>query len=94
MARPHKLTDAVIDKLCKALRLGATYDLAARYAGISARVLRLWRIEAEAAAPGSIFQRLIARLEAAEGDAAMRWLKQIDEAARQGNWQASAWRLE
>src|SRR5262249_52190193 len=30
----------------------------------------------------------------AEGKAVVRWLAQIEQAAREGAWQASAWRLE
>jgi cell wall assembly regulator SMI1 len=36
----------------------------------------------------------LARLDAAEGQAVIRWLEQIEHAAMQGNWQAAAWKLE
>jgi hypothetical protein len=94
MGRPSKLTDATITKLEQAILLGATYDLAARYAGIGPSTLRAWRAEAEQARPGTLAHTLLQRLEAAEGKAAIHWLDQIERAALDGNWQAAAWKLE
>ena len=94
MGRPSKLTEATITKLEQAVLLGATYELAARYAGIGPSTLRAWRAEAERARPGTLAHTLLQRLEAAEGQAAIRWLGQIERAAMQGNWQAAAWKLE
>jgi hypothetical protein len=94
MARPRKDTEQTVKKLCDALSLGATYELACRYAGIGSSTLRTWRLQADQTKPGSQARQLIARLEQAETTAALRWLGQIEQAARDGAWQASAWRLE
>ena len=94
MGRPRKDTEDTIAKLCDALRLGATYELACKYAGISAETLRQWKIQAEQHAPGTAGHQLLERMEAAEGQAALRWLGQIEQAAMQGNWAAAAWKLE
>jgi len=94
MARPRKDTEKTVKKLCDALSLGATYELACRYASIGSSTLRTWRLQAEQTKPGSQARQLIARLEQAETTAALRWLGQIEQAAREGAWQASAWRLE
>jgi hypothetical protein len=37
---------------------------------------------------------LRSRLAEAEGRAAIGWLALIEQAAREGNWQAAAWKLE
>ena len=89
MARPRKDTDARLTKLCQAIELGGTYELACKYAGIGASTLRKWR-----AKPGPARDRLEARLAEAEGRAVVRWLGQIEQAALEGNWQAAAWKLE
>jgi hypothetical protein len=94
MGRPSKLTAATIDKLCTALSLGATYELAAKHAGIGCSTLRAWRLHAEQARPGSAARTLIERLDQVEAQAALHWLEQIERAAQDGAWQAAAWRLE
>jgi transposase-like protein len=94
MGRPRKDTDATLRKLCQALTLGATYDLACKYAGIAPSTLRQWRATADGAPPDTPGHQLLARLEAAEGQAALRWLRQIEQAAKDGAWQAAAWKLE
>ena len=94
MSRPSKLTESTMQKLCDAIALGATYTLAAKFAGISYATLKVWRAQAEQARPGTKARQLLERLDDAEGRAAVRWLGQIEQAAREGAWQASAWRLE
>jgi hypothetical protein len=42
MARPEKLTDEVLERVCEALRAGASFRLAARHAGISRASLHRW----------------------------------------------------
>jgi hypothetical protein len=94
MGRPHKDTEKIIRRLCDAISLGATYEMAAKYAGIAPSTLRLWRAQGAQAKPGTRRRRLIERLDAAESKAVLGWLAQIERAAREGAWQASAWRLE
>lgn len=83
-----------IDKLIAAILLGATYELAAQYAGISADTFDRWRSKARTAKPGTPLATLRDRLREAEGKAAVTWLRQIEKAAKEGNWNAAAWKLE
>ena len=83
--RKPKDTPDVIRKVAHAIRLGATYKLAANYAGIS---------------EDSFYDYLKANSEffeavkKAEGEAAEKWLDLIEKSAGSGNWQAAAWKLE
>jgi hypothetical protein len=94
MARNTIPIEPYIDKLVQALRLGATYHLAAAYAGISASTFERWRRRAAQAAPGTALAQLRERMQQAEGQAAMRWLTQIEQAASNGDWRAAAYKLE
>lgn len=85
MARPTKYSDELVARLCQAIELGATYDLACNYAGIHFSTFNLWREQKPAFA---------ARIAEAEGKAAVKWLAKIEQAASDGNWQAAAWKLE
>src|SRR5262245_57764314 len=84
MARPTKLTPEVQGRICRAIQLGATYALACAYAGVSEDSLARWRRHAGFAE----------QLKEAEGQAAVGWLALIEQAARDGSWQAAAWKLE
>lgn len=42
MARKSKFNDLLVNKILEALRLGATYEIAAEYAGISRSTLYNW----------------------------------------------------
>jgi hypothetical protein len=81
-----------IDKLEQAIRQGATYELAALYAGVSSRTFERWRSRWSTAKRGSALARLRERVRQAEGQAAMRWLVQINLAA-QHDWHAAAFML-
>jgi hypothetical protein len=94
MARKPIPVEPYIDKIEQALLLGASYAIAARYAGISISTFERWRAQAEHARPGTPLARLRERLSAAEGRAAIGWLAHIEQAARDGDWRASAWKLE
>ena len=83
-----------LDKLEQALSIGATFELAARYAGISPRTFARWRSQAEQAKPGTPLAQLRDRLTQAEARAAIGWLVHIEQAARTGDWRASAFMLE
>jgi hypothetical protein len=68
-----------------ALEDGATYEIAARAAGISARTFRRWRTKHSA---------IRECVERAEAEAATEALGVIREAAESGDWRAAAWELE
>jgi hypothetical protein len=94
MGRKPIPIEPYIDKLEQALLIGATYDLAALYAGISTDTLDRWRKKAETAAPGTVLGQWRDRLRAAEGRAAIGWLAKIEKVASEGDWKAAAWKLE
>jgi len=85
MARPSKYTPPTVERLCQAIRLGATYALAAKSAGVSYQTFNVWREQKP---------EFSEALEKAEGDAAVTWLEKIEQAATSGEWQAAAWKLE
>lgn len=104
---PYRLADAG-QKVIEAVRLGATYRLAAQYAGIQINTLYRWlqiaeqiiaRLENEAnpviEESEVIYVDFYIQLQEAEGNAVVEWLGAISAAAmEQGKWQAAAWLLE
>ena len=94
MARKPVPITPYIDKLEQAIALGATYQLAALYAGISESTFTRWRAQAEGAKPGTPLAQLRERLRQAEGRAALTWLARIEQAAANGDWRAAAYKLE
>lgn len=85
MARKSKYTPETVAKVVQAIKLGATYELAAGYAGITFQTFNEWR----KAKP-----EFSEALNHAEGTGAILWLAKIEQAATEGNWQAAAWKLE
>jgi hypothetical protein len=93
MGRPTKLTPETQEKICHAIRLGAIYEHACNYAGVTYSSFRNWMIKGEAAKSGK-FLDFFEAIKKAEGTASSKWLGMIEEAAEDGNWQAAAWKLE
>lgn len=93
MAKSYKFTEEVKSKVLQALALGATYELASNFAGITYQTLYVWRKRGEEEDEGEYHDFMVAVREA-EGRAAIGWLAKIEEAATDGNWQAAAWKLE
>lgn len=85
MGRPPKYTQERADKVLHGIRLGATYEHAAAYAGISPDTLARWRASNAAFAD---------RITLAEGAAVIGWLARIEKAADDGDWRAAAHKLE
>jgi transposase len=85
MARQPKYSPEVAKRICDAIAIGATYDLAAKYGGVSYELFRQWRERNVA---------FLAAVQEAEGRAAVGWLAKIERAANEGSWQAAAWKLE
>ena len=85
MARRTKYTPEVVQRLTDALQLGATYELACNYAGISYETFNEWR-KAKVEFSDAV--------QKAEGVAVIGWLAKIENAANDGEWTAAAWKLE
>jgi transposase len=108
MGRPTKLTPETQARVCDALRLGATYELAAQYGGIAYNTFNEWRKRGESeldrmakarkntdARPSECpFVEFYEATKDAESTAAIGWLAKIEKAASDGAWQAAAWKLE
>lgn len=93
---PSKFTPETVQKLVQAIRLGATYELACKSAGISYQTFNEWRKGRRFPKGTTKLQKseFCDALERAEGDAAIQWLAKIEKAANDGAWQAAAWKLE
>lgn len=94
--RPTKFTSTTISRLVHAIKLGATYDLACKYANIDYSLFALW-MNGRHFPKGTTQQQkddFVETIRAAEGEAAMVWLAKIERAASDGNWTAAAWKLE
>lgn len=91
--RPSKLTPEVQAKLCMAVSLGLTRELQAGFAGITKRCLELWLKKGRTTTKGP-HHDLVAALWVAEGEGAVENMKLIQQAAKAGKWQASAWIME
>lgn len=85
MARKTKYTPEVVKKLTDAIKLGATYELASGYAGVSPATLYEWLKKKP---------EFLEAVKDAEGAGAVGWLARIEQAAKDGTWQAAAWKLE
>jgi hypothetical protein len=85
VGRPTKYTPEAVKKITDAISMGATYELAAGYAGISYDTLNDWRQKKP---------QFSEAIKEAEGRAAVGWLAKIEKAANDGQWTAAAWKLE
>lgn len=90
MGAPTVFTEEVIAKLCYAIELGATYNIACGYAGISYEVFAKWQ-RAGKKGEDEKFVNFIRRIKNAKDAGAVKWLSKIDEAKE---WTAFAWKLE
>lgn len=84
MARPTKYSETVVQQLEHAISLGASFKLAAQSAGITEETLIQWRKRKIG---------LSERLLRAEGEALVKWLAKIEQAAND-DWRAAAWKAE
>lgn len=92
MARKSKLTPETQKRITDAIRVGATYELAAQYGGVAYNTFNEWMKAGEAADTGNK-REFYDAVKSAEGEAAIKWLAVIDRAAAE-QWQAAAWKLE
>ena len=107
--RPTKLTEETQTKIVQGIKLGATYELAAQYGGISYNTFNEWMKRGDAeikrrSGPNvkenttkwdteEPFVEFYEAIKETEGEAAILWLAKIEKAATD-NWQAAAWKLE
>lgn len=89
MAATTKWTQERGGRVLEAIGVGATYELAAAFAGVSEDTLSRWR-KGRSGAPAEFAEHV--RL--AEGRASIGWLAKIEREANNGDWRAAAWKLE
>ena len=88
MARPTKLTPEVQELICKAIRIGATYQAAAEAAGISYETFNEWR-----KCKTTKFLRFSEAVDRANADAQLDLLAKVQTFGDK-DWRASTWILE
>ena len=93
MARKSKFNEAITSRIVEALRIGATYEIAAEYAGISRSTLYNWMEKGKEQKSGQ-YRTFLDSIKAAEARGAIANLAMIESAAKAGDWKAAAWRLE
>ena len=92
IGRPTKFTDEVKKKLYAAIRKGAPYEHACKYARVSVAKFYEWKAKGEKGiAP---FADFLDELKQVEAETSLIWLDKIDKAMANGQWQAAAWKLE
>jgi hypothetical protein len=94
MARPTKLTAEVQKTITDAIAIGATYQAAAEYAGISYDTFNAWMRDERPK-----FRQFSEAVVAANARARINLLARIQKAAqgtenKDGDWRAAAWVLE
>jgi transposase len=109
MARPQKINQQLIDKLVAAIRQGAYIETASAYVGINKDTFYDWLKKAarekdernKALANGvkrlkqyELQVQLSDAIEKATAESELFDLSTITQAAKNGAWQAAAWRLE
>lgn len=105
MGRNTKLTPEVQKRIADAIRLGAIFEHASLYGGITASCLYNWLKkggnEKSRRENGGVpdekltpFVEFFDAIKSAEGTAVVGWLMRIEKAATDGEWTAAAWKLE
>lgn len=92
-----KLTEELINELCKFKRAGLTNKSVCYAANISERSFYEYLNRGEAdsqAKKKTIYSRFFQSYKKAEAQHKLKRLRQIEAAADRGSWQAAAWELE
>lgn len=90
--RKTKLTPQVQDLIVQALNVGAHHEHACQYGGVDQATFYRWLQKGEEGK--SPYREFCEAVKKAESQAGVGYLALIDSAARGGNWQAAAWKLE
>lgn len=85
VAPNSKYTPERVEKIVNAIAVGATFTHACNYAGIDLDTFANWRRR---------YSEFSEAIKEAEGRAVIGWLARIEAAAKEGAWQAAAWKLE
>ena len=88
-----KLTPETHNNIVKLIRIGVPHKHAAQANGIDERTYYNWMKWGSKRKEGPYFQ-FFQDIKKAESESIARDVAQIEKAASEGKWQASAWRLE
>jgi transposase len=88
MARPTKLTPDVQEKICEAIRHGATYQAASEAAGVAYSTFNDWHKDLRPR-----FVKFSEAIRRANADAQLDLLAKIANKSKE-DWRAAAWILE
>ena len=94
MGLPTSLTPEVQSIILACIKKGAYVETAVVYAGINKDTYYEWMKRAEKEQPGQLHRDFSDAVEKAKAEAELLDITIVDKAARGGQWQASAWRLE
>ena len=95
VGRKISLTKTIEDRFITAIKLGCPIKDACGAAGISETTYYKWMQFADSSRDDAYrFAQFRERVKIAEGEATQNWLAIIEKAARNGSWQAAAWKLE
>jgi hypothetical protein len=93
--RKSKINKEVTERFLRAIRVGCPVKDACGCAGISETTYYKWMQWADSDRRDvKIYREFRDAVKAAEGEATQNWLAIIEKAAREGSWQAAAWKLE
>jgi transposase len=93
IGRRTKLNKARKEAIIEAVKLGATYEIAAESAGVSKATLYNWLKKGEEETRGN-FSDFLDAFKKADAAAAITALKTINVASSDGDWKAAAYLLE
>jgi len=88
-----KLTDEIAERICQAVRTGATIEGAAAYAGVARQTFFDWLRRGRQANARNPYKKLAADLDEALAAFEVGAMAKIAKAG-DTEWQANAWRLE
>ena len=93
MPRPTKLNAQRAQQICDYVAQGHTREVAAQACGIVSTTLYRWMKRGERQ-PDGPYGEFCRALKRADLEAELACLRQIKEAAQNGDWRAAAWMLE
>lgn len=92
--RPSKLNAETQKRVCDAILVGATYEAAAQYAGITYETFNEWMKAGRAAQEPNEFSDFSEAVTLANASAQVNFATHIKNAASGGDWRAASWMLE
>jgi hypothetical protein len=93
MGRLPSLTPEIQERICGAIRIGATYRCSAKYAGINRATFFVWMKKGRTQKRG-LYRDFHSAVRKANAEAEVAAVRAIWQAGQNGDWKAAAWWLE